>query len=120
LFFPADNQWKRVRELPMPIGAAFQELYLARQSNPVSLGDRPLIVLVGTRPDPNVSTSDDIAREKAAELEDQPRISRNSRLVRDPSSGHHIQVDNPRLVAEAIEEVVTAATKRTTLAGSGL
>jgi hypothetical protein len=40
--------------------------------------------------------------------------------VRDPSSGHHIQVDNPRLVAEAIEEVVTAATKRTTLAGSGL
>jgi pimeloyl-ACP methyl ester carboxylesterase len=120
LFFPADNQWKRVRELPMPIGAAFQELYLARQSNPVSLGDRPLIVLVGTRPDPNVSTSDDIAREKAAELEDQPRISRNSRLVRDPSSGHHVQVDNPRLVADAIEEVVTAATKRTTLAGSGL
>lgn len=83
------------------------------------LGDRPLIVLAGTRAGPNVSTSEEIAREKAAELEDQPRISRNSKLVRDPSSGHHIHVDNPRLVADAIEEVVTAAMNGTKLPGSG-
>jgi pimeloyl-ACP methyl ester carboxylesterase len=116
LFFPADNQWKRVREQAM--GADFQELYLARQANPVPLGDRPLIVLVGTRADPNVSTPDDVAREKAAELEDEPRISRNSKLVLDPSSGHHIHVDNPKLVANAIEEVVTAAMKGGRLAGT--
>jgi pimeloyl-ACP methyl ester carboxylesterase len=113
LFFTADNQWKRVREQPDAMGAEFQELHAARQANPVPLGDRPLIVLVGTRPDPNVP--DDIAREKAAELEDQPRISRNSRLVRDASSGHHIHVDNPKLVADAIEEVVTAARSGTRL-----
>ena len=118
LFYPADNQWKRVREQAMPVGAVFQELHLARQANPVPLGDRPLIVLVGTRPDANVSTPDDVAREKAAELEDQPRISRNSKLVRDPSSGHHVQVDNPKLVADAIEDVVAAATKGTKLVGS--
>ncbi|MBA2301139.1 MAG: alpha/beta hydrolase [Acidobacteria bacterium] len=109
LFFTADNQWKRVREQAMAMGADFQELHLARQANPVPLGDRPLIVLVGTRADPNVSTPEDVAREKAAQWEDQPQISRNSKLVRDPSSGHHIHVDNPMLVADTIEEVVTAA-----------
>ena len=108
-FFTADNQWKRVREQPTPMGADFQELYVARQLNPVPLGDRPLIVLDGTRPDPKVKIPDDIAREKAAEPEDQLRISRNSKLVRDSSSGHRIHVDNPKLVADAIEEVVTAA-----------
>ena len=118
LFFPADNQWKRVREQQIPMSAEFQELYSVRQTNPVPLGDRPLIVLVGTRADPNVSTPDDVAREKAAELEDQARNSRNSRLIRDPSSGHHIHVDNPTLVANTIEEVVTAAMKGTRLGES--
>jgi pimeloyl-ACP methyl ester carboxylesterase len=117
LFFTADSQWKRVREQPDPTGADFQELHLARQANPTPLGDRPLIVVVGTRPDPKVSTPDDVAREKATELEEQPRISRNSKLVRDPSSGHHVHVDNPTLVADAIEEVVTAAIKGTKVTG---
>jgi pimeloyl-ACP methyl ester carboxylesterase len=116
LFFLGDKQWKRVRE--QGTGGDFQELYLARQANPVLLGGRPLIVLVGTRPDPRVVTPEDVAREKAEELEDQPRISRNSKLVRDPASGHHIHVDNPKLVADAIEEVVSAAMKGTKLAGS--
>jgi pimeloyl-ACP methyl ester carboxylesterase len=117
LFFIAANQWQRVREQPGSMGADFQELYLARRANPTPLGDRPLIVLVGTRPDPNVSTPEEIAREKAAEIEEQPRVSRNSKLVRDPASGHHIHVDNPKLVASAIEEVVTAAVKGTRLTG---
>ena len=117
LFSPLDNQWKRMREQAM--GADFQELYLARQANPVALGNRPVIVIVGTRPDLNVTTPDEIAREKAAELEDQPRISTNSTLVRDPSSGHHIHVDNPALVAGAIDEVVAAATSGTRLRGAG-
>jgi pimeloyl-ACP methyl ester carboxylesterase len=30
LFSPVDNQWKRMRELPNPTGAEFQERYLAR------------------------------------------------------------------------------------------
>ena len=97
-----------MREQPLPIGAEFQERYAARQANPVPLGDRPLIVVVGMRAAPNVTVPAELEREKAAELDDQPRISRNSKLVRDPSSGHHVHVDNPTLVAGAIEEVVTA------------
>ena len=118
LFFTRDNQWKRVREQGGSMGDDFQALHLARQANPTPLGDRPLIVVVGTRPDPKVSTPEDIAREKAAETEEQPRISRNSKLVRDPASGHHIHVDNPKLVADAIEEVVTAVRNGTKLAPS--
>jgi hypothetical protein len=40
------------------------------------------------------------------------RLSRNAKLVRDPSSGHHIHVDNPELVAQSIEEVIQAALQR--------
>ena len=57
-------------------------------------------------------------REKAEELEQQPGISTNAKLIRDPSSGHHMHVDNPILVAGAIEEVVTAALNGTKLAGT--
>ena len=109
LFFPADGQWKRMREQPFPMGVEFQEIYAARQVNPTPLGAQPLIVIVGTRPEPAVSTPDHIAGEKAAELEEQPRISTNSKLVRDPSSGHDIHAENPALVARVIEEVVTSA-----------
>jgi pimeloyl-ACP methyl ester carboxylesterase len=115
LFSPVDNQWKRMRELPNPTGAEFQERYLARQASPTPLGTRPLIVVVRTRPDPIVNVPRDIQDEKAAELLDQPRISRNSKLVTDPASGHHIHVDNPRLVANAIEQVVISASNGTRL-----
>jgi pimeloyl-ACP methyl ester carboxylesterase len=40
----------------------------------------------------------------------------NSKFVLDPSSGHAIQIDNPQLVARAIEEVVAAASKGVHLA----
>jgi hypothetical protein len=50
LFFTADNQWKRVRDQPSPMGGDFQELYLARQTNPAPLGDRPLILSRGSQP----------------------------------------------------------------------
>ena len=43
------------------------------------------------------------------------RISTNSKLVRDPSSGHDIAVDNTALVVQVIEEVVKAATTGTSL-----
>jgi hypothetical protein len=46
---------------------------------------------------------------------DLARLSRNSKFVRDPLSGHNIHVDNPTLAANAIEEVVTAAIRGTKL-----
>jgi pimeloyl-ACP methyl ester carboxylesterase len=49
-----------------------------------------------------------IAPEKAAEQEDLLQLSNHSKIVRDPSSGHHAHVENPGLVANAIVEVVDA------------
>jgi pimeloyl-ACP methyl ester carboxylesterase len=91
-----------------------QQMYLSRKANPEPLGDRPLIVLAPTRPDrPPPGTSDDLWSELRLEKGDQAMglvlLSRNAKLVRDPLSGHNIQVDNPQLLARLIEEVVEAA-----------
>jgi pimeloyl-ACP methyl ester carboxylesterase len=98
----------------------FQQMYLSRKASPEMLGDRPLIVLAPTRPDPPPpGTSDDLWNELRLEKGDQAMglvlLSKNSKVVRDPLSGHNIQVDNPQLVARAIGEVVEAAVKGTKL-----
>jgi pimeloyl-ACP methyl ester carboxylesterase len=91
-----------------------QQIYLSRKANPEPLGNRPLIVLAAARPSPAPpGLSDDawneLQRERPEQVADLARLSGNSKLVRDPSSGHRIHVDNPELVARAIEEVMTAA-----------
>jgi pimeloyl-ACP methyl ester carboxylesterase len=97
----------------------FQRMYLARIANPEPLGDRPLIVLGAGRRPPPPGTSDSLWKrlrtEKDGQKMDLSRLSRNSKFILDPSSTHNIQVDNPRLVARAIEEVVAAASKRAQL-----
>ena len=107
LFDLRANQWVRMREQASPMGADFREIYEARQTTPVPLGNRPLAVVIGTRPDPNIP--DHIKPEKAAEQEDLLGLSNNSKMVRDPSSGHHVHVENPGLVAKAIADVVDAS-----------
>jgi pimeloyl-ACP methyl ester carboxylesterase len=132
--------WVRVRELatgqPIPEPSAtmrtaatgqvdyFAEqlrlMYLARLQTREALGDRPLIVLAPTRIDaPPPGTPDDLWRELRVEKDDQAMglvlLSRNSRIIRDPSSGHGIQTDNPGLVAAAIRQVVDAVVMKTRL-----
>jgi pimeloyl-ACP methyl ester carboxylesterase len=135
------NQWARIRELSkgrvVPearstrgatpatseddyLAEELQQVYLSRRSNPTPLGDRPLIVLhAGKRPPPP-GTSEEFWKNLIQEKDDQgmdlARLSRNSRFVRDPLSSHNIHVDNPTIVANAIEEVVTAAMKGIKLA----
>jgi pimeloyl-ACP methyl ester carboxylesterase len=93
----------------------FQLIYLSRNANPEPLGDRPLIVLAAGKQSAPPGTSDELwatlKQEKDEQKADLARLSRNSKLIRDPSSGHNIHVDNPQLVARAIEEVRDAATK---------
>jgi len=50
----------------------------------------------------------ELQQEKAAEQEDLARLSNNSRFVADPTSGHHIHLENSVLVVRAIREVVDA------------
>jgi pimeloyl-ACP methyl ester carboxylesterase len=103
---PADNFW--AEEL--------QQMYEARKKTPEPLGDRPLIVLAGGKPSTRPADTppdlwNEIHKEKADQKAELARLSRNGKLVRDPSSGHHIHVDNPELVARSIEEVIQAASQ---------
>lgn len=93
----------------------YQQIYLERKANPEPFSDRPLIVLgAGKRPKPP-GTSDklweQLRQERDEQVEGQARLSRNSKFVFDSTSGHALQVDNPQLVARAIEEVLEAASK---------
>jgi pimeloyl-ACP methyl ester carboxylesterase len=92
-----------------------QQMYLSRKANPEPLGKRPLIVLAaGKRPAPPGTSEDlwtQIRLEKDGQRIDLSRLSRNSRFILDPSSGHAIHIDNPKLVARSIEEVLAAASK---------
>jgi pimeloyl-ACP methyl ester carboxylesterase len=142
LFSLRENRWIRLRDMaagrtvPAPrstgppssgyrpeedyLGEEAQLFYLRRKENPEPFGDRPLIVLAaGKRPPPPGMTEDsyrDLRREKDQERLETARLSRNSKFILDPGSGHDIQIDNPELVARAVEEVVIAVTRKTKLA----
>jgi pimeloyl-ACP methyl ester carboxylesterase len=90
-----------------------QQLYLARKSDPVPLGDRPLIVLAaGKRPAPPGIADElwaQVRIEKDGQRVDLSRLSNNSKFVLDPYSGHAIHMDDPQLVARSIKDVLAAA-----------
>jgi pimeloyl-ACP methyl ester carboxylesterase len=97
-----------------------QAIHLARLRTPVPLGDRPLIVLAaGKRPAPP-DTPDTLWNRLRVEKDglriDLSRLSRNARFVLDPSSGHSIHTEDAPLVARAIEAVLEAVAKGTSLA----
>jgi pimeloyl-ACP methyl ester carboxylesterase len=99
-----------------------QQMHESRKSNPEPLGDRPLIVLAANKPSTRPAETpedlwNDLQRERSDHKADLARLSRNSKLVRDPSSGHHIHVENPELVVRAIEEVIETAVRQTRLSG---
>jgi hypothetical protein len=58
----------------------------------------------------------ELQKEKAAEQEDLAKLSSNSRFVADPTSGHHIHLENSTLVVRAIREVVDAVRSKKPLA----
>lgn len=96
-----------------------QLLYLHRKDNSEPLGNRPLFVLAaGRRPPPPGMTEDtyrDLRRTRDEQVMALARLSRNSKFLRDPDSGHNLQVDNPQLVARAIGEVTEAIAKHSKL-----
>jgi pimeloyl-ACP methyl ester carboxylesterase len=114
--------WVLVRDDPSQtyFDGELQRLYLARRATREPLGDRPLIVLAPMRQDPPPpGTSDDLWSELRVEKDDQAMglvlLSTNSKVIRDRTSGHQIQTDNPRLVARAIEQVIAAVIRGTRL-----
>jgi pimeloyl-ACP methyl ester carboxylesterase len=85
------------------------ELRARRAKDPQPLGDRPLVVLTRGIPD---ETGPNAAALEAEHRRDHIAIaglSRRGRLVVAAHSGHHVQLDEPALVVDAIREVLTAA-----------
>ena len=141
LFNLRANRWMKLRDqargrtVPLPrisgppstgykpeedyLGDEAQLLYLAREKNPQPFGNRPLFVLAaGKRPPPPGMTEDtykDIRRAIDKDRFDASYLSRNSKFVLDPNSGHNIQLDDPKAVAAAVEQVVAAVTHHTKL-----
>ena len=93
-------------------GDEAQLLYVDREKNPQPFGDRPLLVLAaGKRPPPPGMTEDAYRNIRQAIDEnrvDAAHLSRNSKFVLDANSGHNIQLDDPKTVADAVMEVVAA------------
>jgi pimeloyl-ACP methyl ester carboxylesterase len=99
-----------------------QAMYVARAKTPHQLGDKPLVVLLA-KPEsgnPLPGISDDewkrVNEEKRQQKVGLTDLSRNSRLIVAERSGHHIQLDEPHVVTEAVRSVVEAVRRRTKLA----
>ncbi|HEX8473487.1 MAG TPA: alpha/beta hydrolase [Pyrinomonadaceae bacterium] len=99
-----------------------QAMYTARAKSPHQLGDKPLVVLlakpVGDNLPPGISPDDwkQINEEKRRQKVEIANLSRNSKLIVAERSGHHIQLDEPQVVTDAIRVVVGAVRRRSRLA----
>jgi pimeloyl-ACP methyl ester carboxylesterase len=104
------NRWVTVRELDGALGDGARSAAKLRQSDRAPLGDRPLIVIgAGKRVQPPGTTAEQWEQMRSARdrrVEDLCKLSRNSRFIRDSTSSHNVQHDNPKLVATAVQELV--------------
>jgi pimeloyl-ACP methyl ester carboxylesterase len=74
-------------------------------------GDLPLVVITRGISDDDGPDSKAFAAEHRADHEAVAKLSRNGRLIVATKSGHHVQIDEPELVVNAIREII-AATRR--------
>lgn len=88
-------------------GEEFAEIYSGRRTGEYPLGDIPLIVLTrGKSEYPDTEVGRQLDEERKRMQLDLLRLSRNSKQIIAGVSGHHIQLDDPGLVIDAIREVV--------------
>ncbi|HLK54010.1 MAG TPA: alpha/beta hydrolase [Candidatus Angelobacter sp.] len=80
------------------------------QQNPQPLGDIPLIVLSRSRDEYPARFAEQLSAEHRAQQVELAALSRHARQMIVPESGHHIQLDQPRAVVDAIREAISEAT----------
>jgi pimeloyl-ACP methyl ester carboxylesterase len=98
-------------------GEEFTEIYAARRAHEYPLGDIPLVVLTrGKREYPDTEEGRQLDEDRKRLQADLLKLSRNSKQIIAQTSGHHIQLDDPELVIEAIRQVVDSAQNHTKLA----
>ena len=99
-----------------------QAMYLARANTPYQLGAKPLVVLLAKpdngNPPPGIPVDEwkRINEEKRQQKIGLASLSRNSKLLVAEKSGHHIQLDEPDIVTDAVRLVVDAVRRRTRVA----
>jgi pimeloyl-ACP methyl ester carboxylesterase len=118
---PADMQKRRLWAMgkqafqPIDFRAELQVLHDAGGAGEFPLGARPLIVLTRGLPATDnekgwtVQQQEQDHKRLQAKL---ARLSRNSRQIVVEKSGHHIQLDQPDAVVDAVRQVVTAVKEK--------
>jgi pimeloyl-ACP methyl ester carboxylesterase len=100
------------------------EMYAGRKGQEYPLGDKPLAIIIPAKreasPPPGVSAEEwkRVMEEKIRQKEGLARLSRNSKLIVARQSGHHVMLDEPSALIEAIREAVVAARDQTRLSPS--
>src|SRR5215207_5480984 len=97
--------------------SSLEESFDENRAAPMSLGDKPLIVLTAGPLPSEVLTSQGLSQEQARQMDefhsesqvDLTRRSQNAKQVIVEDSGHYIHVEHPDLVKDAILQVVEAA-----------
>jgi pimeloyl-ACP methyl ester carboxylesterase len=122
---PAEIQAARLWALSQPrhyaaddapyLSEELAEIYAARQKQEYPLGAAPLAVLLPKpdvgNPPPGVAADEwrRVNEEKRRQKEEFANLSRNSKLIVAENSGHHIHLDEPEVVINAIRQVIEAA-----------
>ena len=97
--------------------SSLEESFDENRAAPMSLGDKPLIVLTAGPLPSEVITRQGLSQEQAHQMDklhsesqvDLTRRSQNAKQVIVEDSGHYIHVEHPDLVKDAIRQVVEAA-----------
>ena len=102
-----------------------RDIYNSRAKAPYQLGNLPLLVLLPTgygKP-PRGIDADEWKRfneEKRQQKMDFTKLSHNSKLIVAENSGHHIQLDEPQVVIDAVRLIVETSRQHKTLDGKKL
>lgn len=98
-----------------------QAMLVARSKTPYQLGEIPLVVLIGRKKageTPQGITAEEWKRlsdEKRKQKTELANLSRNSKVIIAEKSGHHIQLEEPELIVNAIRQVIDSVRKRAKL-----
>jgi pimeloyl-ACP methyl ester carboxylesterase len=91
-------------------GEEFAEIYAARKTHEYPLGDTPLIVLTrGKSEYPDTEEGKQLNADRKRMQLDLLKLSRNSKQIIATTSGHHIQLDDPELVIDAVRQLVDSS-----------
>ena len=103
----------------------FRDIYEARAKTAYPLGNLPLVVLLqklGYELPPGVDPEEwkRISDEKRRQKIEFTNLSHNSKLIVAENSGHHIQLDEPQVVIDAVRLVVESSRRHKALDGTKL